>query len=344
MAKGKILVTGGLGYIGSHTVVELIGAGFSVVIADNLSNSDEGVLRRIETIAGVLPEFHQIDVCDVSALKNMPSNIDGVIHFAAYKSVSESVEFPLKYYRNNLVSLMNMLEFCAERNIKNFVFSSSCTVYGQSEQLPVTEESPFMPAWSPYGHTKQIGEAMIADFLKSTPGMRVVSLRYFNPAGAHETGLIGELPRGVPNNLMPYITQTAIGLRDKLKVYGSDYDTIDGTAVRDYIHVADLASAHVKAINFCCGMPENKVEVFNLGSGNGFSVLEVIESFNFTSGLKIPYEMVGRRAGDVEKIWADTTKAEKVLGFVPQRILDDITLTAWKWEQNYRQNIERKNS
>lgn len=344
MAKGKILVTGGLGYIGSHTVVELIGAGFSVVIADNLSNSDEGVLRRIEKITGVLPEFHKIDVCDVLALKNMPSDIDGVIHFAAYKSVNESVEFPLKYYRNNLVSLMNMLEFCAERNIKDFVFSSSCTVYGQSEKLPVTEESPFMPAWSPYGHTKQIGEAMIADFLKPAPGMRVVSLRYFNPAGAHETGLIGELPRGVPNNLMPYITQTAIGLRDKLKVYGNDYNTIDGTAVRDYIHVSDLAYAHVKALGFCSQMPENQVEVFNLGSGNGNSVLEVIESFNFTSGLKLPYEIVGRRAGDVEKIWADTTKAEKVLGFVPQRILDDITLTAWKWEQNYRQNIERKNS
>lgn len=338
----KILVTGGLGYIGSHTVVELIHAGFDVVIADDLSNSEESVLERIFITTGTGPEFYKMDVGDRNELKKLPDDIDGVIHFAAYKSVGESVEKPLEYYRNNVGSLVSILDFCKERKISSFVFSSSCTVYGQSEQLPVTETAPFLPAWSPYGHTKQMGEEILKNFIQSKPGMKVVSLRYFNPAGAHELAFIGELPRGVPNNLMPFITQTAMGLRDKLKVFGSDYDTKDGTAVRDYIHVCDLARAHVKALEFCEKMPSDSVDVFNLGSGVGYTVLEVIQSFEKTSGVKLPYEIVGRRAGDVEKVWADTSKASQILGFRPQLTLDDITRSAWKWEQNYRNKIAKK--
>jgi len=338
----KILVTGGLGYIGSHTVVELINAGFEVVIADDLSNSEESVLERIFIITGTGPEFFRMDVGDREALKKLPADIDGVIHFAAYKSVGESVEKPLEYYRNNIGSLVSILEFCKERKINSFVFSSSCTVYGQSEQLPVTETAPFLPAWSPYGHTKQMGEEILMNFIQSKPGMKVVSLRYFNPAGAHELAFIGELPRGVPNNLMPYITQTAMGLRDKLKVFGSDYDTKDGTAVRDYIHVCDLARAHVKALEYCESQAANSMDVFNLGSGIGYSVLEVIQSFEKTNGLTLPYEIVGRRSGDIEKVWADTSKASKILGFTPILTLDDITRSAWKWEQNYRNKIEKK--
>ncbi len=337
-----ILVTGGLGYIGSHTVVELINAGYEVIIADNLSNSEESVLERIFITSGIGPEFHKMDVCDRNELNKLPENIDGVIHFAAFKSVGESVEKPLEYYRNNIGSLVSILDFCKERKIKSFVFSSSCTVYGQSEVLPVNEDTPFSPAWSPYGHTKQIGEEIIRNFANSKPDMRIVSLRYFNPAGAHEYSLIGELPRGIPNNLMPYITQTAIGLRDKLKVFGGDYNTKDGTAIRDYIHVTDLAQAHVKSLEFCDKMSENSVEVFNLGSGNGYTVLEVIKSFEKTSGIILPFEIVERRPGDVEKVWADTTKASKILGFEPKLTLDDITLSAWKWEQNYRNKIEKK--
>lgn len=338
----KILVTGGLGYIGSHTVVELINAGRDVVIADDLSNSEESVLARIFLITGTGPEFYRMDVGNLEELNRLPDDIDGVIHFAAYKSVGESVEKPLKYYRNNIGSLVSVLGFCKERKIKSFVFSSSCTVYGQSEVLPVTENTPFSPAWSPYGHTKQIGEEIILNFINSQPGMRIVSLRYFNPAGAHELSFIGELPRGIPNNLMPYITQTAIGLRDKLKVFGGDYNTKDGTAVRDYIHVSDLAQAHVKSLEFCENMIDNHVEVFNLGSGHGYTVLEVINSFEKTSGTKLPYEIVERRPGDIEKVWADTTKAENVLGFKPTRTLDEITLSAWKWEKNYRNKIQKK--
>ena len=338
----KILVTGGLGYIGSHTVVELINAGLDVVIADDLSNSEESVLERIFIITGTGPEFYRMDVGDRNELKKLPKDIDGVIHFAAYKSVGESVEKPLEYYRNNIGSLVSVLDFCRERKIKSFVFSSSCTVYGQSEVLPVNETTPFSPAWSPYGHTKQIGEEIISNFIHSQPGMRIVSLRYFNPAGAHELAFIGELPRGVPNNLMPFITQTAMGLRDKLKVFGGDYNTKDGTAVRDYIHVSDLAQAHVKSLEFCERMDDNSVEVFNLGSGNGYTVLEVIQSFEKTSGVKLPYEIVDRRPGDIEKVWADTTKAKQVLGFKPSRTLDEITLSAWKWEQNYRNKIQKK--
>ena len=338
----KILVTGGLGYIGSHTVVELINAGLDVVVADDLSNSEESVLERIFITTGTGAEFYKMDVGDRNELNKLPEDIDGVIHFAAYKSVGESVEKPLEYYRNNIGSLVSVLDFCSKRKIKSFVFSSSCTVYGQSKALPVNENTPFSPAWSPYGHTKQIGEEIISNFIKSQPEMRIVSLRYFNPAGAHELSFIGELPRGVPNNLMPFITQTAMGLRDKLKVFGGDYNTKDGTAVRDYIHVSDLAQAHVKALEFSERMNDNSVEVFNLGSGNGYTVLEVIQSFEKTSGVKLPFEIVDRRAGDIEKVWADTTKAEQVLGFVPLRTLDEITLSAWKWEQNYRNKIQKK--
>jgi len=338
----KILVTGGLGYIGSHTVVELINAGLDVVIADDLSNSEESVLERIFITTGSGAEFYKIDVGDRKELSKLPMDIDGVIHFAAFKSVGESVEKPLEYYRNNVGTLLSILDFCQERKITSFVFSSSCTVYGQSDQLPVTETAPFLPAMSPYGHTKQICEEIIANLVKSRAGIRIVSLRYFNPAGAHELAFIGELPRGVPTNLMPFITQTAIGLRDKLKVFGNDYDTKDGTAVRDYIHVSDLAQAHVKALDYCKNLEIDSVDVFNLGSGKGFTVLEVIQSFERTSGMELPYEIVGRRAGDVEKVWADTTKAEKTLGFTPVRTLDDITLSAWKWEKNYRNKIEKR--
>lgn len=338
----KILVTGGLGYIGSHTVVELINAGFDVVIADDLSNSEESVLERIFITTGTGPDFFRMDVCDREALNKLPDDIDGVIHFAAYKSVGESVQKPLEYYRNNIGSLVSILDFCRERKINSFVFSSSCTVYGQSEKLPVTESASFLPAWSPYGHTKQIGEEMMVNFTRSKPGIRFVSLRYFNPAGAHELAFIGELPRGIPNNLMPYITQTAMGLRDKLKVYGGDYNTKDGTAVRDYIHVSDLAVAHVKALEFCEKMSADSIEVFNLGSGTGYTVLEVIRSFEKMSGITLPFEIVDRRPGDVEKVWADTTKARDILGFEPKRTLDEITYSAWKWEQNYRNKIEKK--
>ncbi|MPM19323.1 UDP-glucose 4-epimerase [bioreactor metagenome] len=338
----KILVTGGLGYIGSHTVVELINAGFDVVIADDLSNSEESVLERIFITTGTGPAFFRMDVCDRAALNKLPDDVDGVIHFAAYKSVGESVQKPLEYYRNNIGSLVSILDFCRERKIESFVFSSSCTVYGQSEELPVTESAPFLPAWSPYGHTKQVGEDILKNFIRTRTGMKVVSLRYFNPAGAHELAFIGELPRGVPNNLMPYITQTAIGLREKLQVFGGDYNTKDGTAVRDYIHVSDLAQAHVKALEYCNKMKPDSIDVFNLGSGSGYTVLEVIRSFEKMAGVSLPYEIVDRRPGDVEKVWADTTKAKTVLGFVPVRTLDEITLSAWKWEQNYRTKIEKK--
>ncbi len=341
MTHRCILVTGGLGYIGSHTVVELITAGYTVVIADDLSNSEAFVLDRIERICGVRPAFHQINVCDKHALQQLPSDISGVIHFAAFKSVGESVSEPLKYYHNNLNSLESILGFCAERNITDVVFSSSCTVYGQPSQLPVTEDMPFGEAWSPYGFTKQIGEKMLRDFLQSGATQKVVSLRYFNPAGAHESGLIGELPRGIPNNLMPYITQTAAGLRDKLKVFGSDYQTPDGSAIRDYIHVCDLARAHVKAIEYCEHISPGNSDVFNLGNGQGISVLQVIESFEFTSRMKLPWEFAPRRPGDVEQIWADTQKAARILGFTPQRSIDDITLSAWNWEQKFRSQSQK---
>lgn len=331
----KILVTGGVGYIGSHTVVELQKSGHEVVIVDNLSNSRIEVLSQIEKISGVKPECEIFDLEDRSKTKDFfqrHTDLEGIIHFAAYKAVGESVDYPLKYYRNNLVSLMNILENMKEFGIKNLVFSSSCTVYGQPDELPVTENAPIKKAMSPYGNTKQISEEIIGDTLHNG-GLRAIALRYFNPIGAHESALIGELPLGVPNNLMPFITQTAVGIREKLSVFGDDYNTPDGTAIRDYIHVVDLAYAHVIAVERMVNNKNKKdFEMFNLGTGNGFSVLEVINSFEKTSKTKLNYQIVGRRSGDVEIVYADTNFANDELGWKAVKTLDEMTLSAWNWE------------
>lgn len=331
----KILVTGGTGYIGSHTVVELQAKGYEVIIVDNLSNSSIEVLDNIARISGKKPLFENFDLCDAqktSAFFKLHNDIGAVIHFAAFKAVGESVELPLKYYRNNLFSLVNILEGMIGNNIDNIVFSSSCTVYGQPEFLPVSEVTPVQKAASPYGNTKQICEEIITDTSSST-NLKGILLRYFNPIGAHDTALIGELPLGVPNCLMPYITQTAIGLRPFLRVWGDDYDTPDGTAIRDYIHVVDLAKAHVIAVErLTGGSCKQKLEVFNLGTGNGFSVMDVIKSFEATTGVKLNYEIKDRRPGDVVKIWADTALANQELGWKAEKNLDEMTLSAWRWE------------
>jgi UDP-glucose 4-epimerase len=331
----KILVTGGTGYIGSHTVVELIGKGYEVVIVDNLSNSLIEVLDNITAITRKKPDFELIDLADREKTLNFFRNhkdISAIIHFAAAKAVGESVEKPLKYYHNNLFSLINILDGMAENGIGNLVFSSSCTVYGEPDNLPVSEQSPIKPALSPYGNTKQISEEIIRDTVFASK-LKAIALRYFNPIGAHESALIGELPLGVPANLMPFITQTAIGIRKELKVFGSDYPTIDGTPIRDYIHVVDLARAHVVAVD---RMLDNKskqnFEVFNLGTGNGYSVFEVIKSFEKTTGTKLNYKVVDRRPGDVIEVWADTTFANHELGWKAQKGIDEMTLSAWKWE------------
>lgn len=331
----KILITGGTGFIGSHTVVELIQSGHSVIIVDNFSNSNKNVLNAIFTITGILPDFEELDLADVAktqAFFENHQNIDGIIHFAAYKYVGESVSDPLKYYQNNLYSLINILQGMKKHNIKNIVFSSSCTVYGQPEILPVKEDAPVMPAMSPYGNTKQVSEEILTDFTKSFPS-NVIALRYFNPIGAHHTALIGELPIGVPQNLIPFITQTAIGIRTQLSVFGSDYNTPDGTCIRDYIHVVDLAKAHVIAIQRLVDKKSKKpFEVFNIGTGNGITVLEVIKSFERVSGKKLNYVLVDRRAGDVEKVWADTSFANIELGWMAEKSLDEMVLSAWNWE------------
>jgi UDP-glucose 4-epimerase len=336
----KILVTGGTGYIGSHTVVELQQQGYEVVIVDNLSNSRFEVLENIEKITGIRPAFEQFDLSDAEMTSDFfkrQSGLNGVIHFAAFKSVGESVANPLAYYRNNLNSLINVLEGMKANKIQNLVFSSSCTVYGQPEILPVTEKAPMQKAWSPYGNTKQMSEEILG-FMVSSSSIQAIALRYFNPIGAHESALIGELPLGTPNNLMPYVTQTAIGIRECLNVFGGDYNTPDGTAVRDYIHVGDLARAHVVAVE---RMLQNKglsnLEVFNLGTGNGISVLEVIRSFEKVTGQKLKYKIVDRREGDIEKVWADTKLANSELGWKAVKNLDDMTLSAWKWEKRLEQ-------
>lgn len=340
----KILVTGGTGYIGSHTVVELQARGFEVIIVDNLSNSSIDVLENIARISGVRPQFEKFDLTDPEKTADffkLHSDIRGVIHFAAFKAVGESVEQPLKYYRNNLASLINILQGMIDNSIPDIVFSSSCTVYGQPEQLPAREETPVQKAASPYGNTKQISEEIITDTSVNNP-IHAILLRYFNPIGAHDSAIIGELPLGVPNCLMPYITQTAIGKRPHLRVWGSDYNTPDGTAIRDYIHVVDLAKAHVIAVERMIGNQMKKpVEVFNLGTGNGFSVLEVIRSFEKMSGVKLPHEIMDRRPGDIEKVWADTDFANRELGWKAERSLDEMTLSAWRWEQALDQR-ERK--
>ncbi len=333
----RILVTGGTGYIGSHTVVELQQKGIEVIIVDNLSNSNITVVEAIESISGFRPEFEKLDLSDAQLTADFfkrHAEINSVIHFAASKAVGESVEKPLMYYHNNLVSLINVLKGMNENHIHNFVFSSSCTVYGQPEELPVTEKAPIQIAESPYGNTKQISEEIISDTIKASD-LKGIALRYFNPIGAHSSAKIGELPLGIPNNLMPFITQTAIGKRECLSVFGDDYDTPDGTAIRDYIHVVDLAKAHVVAVE---RMINNKMklnmEYFNLGTGKGSSVMEVINSFEKTTAEKLNYKIVGRRTGDILKVWADTSFANIELGWKAEKTLDEMTLSAWKWEQN----------
>jgi UDP-glucose 4-epimerase len=332
----KILVTGGTGYIGSHTVVELQNKGFEVLIVDNLSNSSAGIVDKIEKITGIRPVLEVFDLSDSEKTADFfkrHNDIKGVIHFAAFKAVGESVEKPLMYYRNNLVSLMNILESMKKNGIRNFVFSSSCTVYGQPDTLPVSEKAPIKKAESPYGNTKQISEEIIQDTIRISD-IHGIALRYFNPIGAHETALIGELPLGVPNNLVPFITQTAIGIRDHLKVFGNDYPTPDGTPIRDYIHVVDLAKAHVVAVNRMIQNKMKKVfEVFNLGTGKGYSVLEVIHTFEKVSGLKLNYKIVGRREGDIIEVWADPGFSNKELGWKAEKELDEMVASAWKWEQ-----------
>ena len=335
----KILVTGGLGFIGSHTVVELQNEGFEVVAIDNLSNSSIEVLDGIEKITSKKPIFEKIDLREKSAVQNFfkkHQDIIGVIHFAASKAVGESVENPLLYYENNINSLVYVLQELANLPQANFIFSSSCTVYGQAEKMPITEDASVQPANSPYGNTKQIGEEIINDVAKVT-NINAVLLRYFNPIGAHSSAEIGELPIGVPQNLVPYITQTAYGLRKELSVYGNDYPTPDGTCIRDYIHVVDLAKAHVVALQRLLNKQNlEKVETFNLGTGKGSSVLEVINAFEKVSGQKLPYKIVGRREGDVISAYANTDKANKVLGWKAAFSLEDALASAWKWEQKVR--------
>ncbi len=338
--KKRIIVTGGTGYIGSHTAVELIQEGFEVVLIDNLYNSEAEVAGRIGQISGTTPHLEIFDLCDRSKLENCLKKYhpaDAIIHFAAYKAVSESVSKPLEYYRNNLLSLMNLLDSMRSFSIPALVFSSSCTVYGQPAELPVTEDAPVQPAASPYGNTKQIGEEIIRDSVSAYKNICAISLRYFNPIGAHPSALIGELPRGVPENLVPFITQTAYGLRDELKVYGNDYDTPDGSCIRDYLHVVDLAKAHVIAVRRLTDK-KNKLpyEVFNLGTGKGVSVLEAISAFEKATGVKLKYSITGRRPGDIEKIWADPSLANRELGWKTLSTLEECMKTAWAWENEIR--------
>lgn len=337
---GKILVTGGTGFIGSHTAVELFNAGYEVILVDDFSNSNPKILKQLETITGKKPEFAELDLCDEAKVKEFVAlhpEITGVIHFAAFKAVGESVQQPLKYYRNNFYSLINLLT--AFNNKIDLVFSSSCTVYGQPDQLPVTESAPVKKAESPYGNTKQIAEEILIETCAVTPALRVTSLRYFNPVGAHESALIGELPIGVPQNLVPFITQSAIGKRGPITVYGSDYNTPDGSAIRDYIHVVDLAKAHVAAIR---RMESNAAtanyEVFNLGTGKGTSVLQVINAFQDSTGRRLDYVVGPRREGDVEQVWGDVTKSSEQLGWKAELDINVMMSSAWKWELYLKDN------
>ena len=336
----KILVTGGLGFIGSHTVVELQSEGYEVVVIDDLSNSSENVLDGIVAITGKKPVFEKLDLKEKDKVWDFfkrHHDIEGVIHFAASKAVGESVEKPLLYYENNINTLVYILQELSKKNRASFIFSSSCTVYGQADKMPITEDAPVKKAESPYGNTKQIGEEIIQDTCKVTPSIQAIALRYFNPIGAHPSAEIGELPIGVPQNLVPFITQTGVGLREQLSVFGDDYPTGDGTCVRDYIHVVDLAKAHVVALQrLLAGKNQTNYEVFNLGTGKGSSVLEVIHSFERVSGKKLNYKIVGRRPGDITTAYADTTKANEVLGWKAQSTLDQAMRSAWNWEQKIR--------
>ncbi len=333
--QSAILLTGGLGFIGSHTAVELIANGYNVVIADNLSNTRIEVLEAIFRVSGVKPAYENIDLSDKTAVKNLCEkySFDGCIHFAAFKAVGESVANPLKYYDNNLTSLIYILQNFTQKGWSNFIFSSSCTVYGQADKMPITEDAPIKPAESPYGNTKQIGEEIIADTVKATKDFAAIALRYFNPIGAHPTAELGELPLGIPANLVPFITQTAIGLREKLSVYGNDYNTPDGTAIRDYIHVVDLAKAHVVALGRLLQHKNtSNFEVFNLGTGTGTSVLEAISAFEKVSGKTLNFAIAPRRPGDVVQAYADTAKANSVLGWQANLSLEDAMRDAWRWE------------
>ena len=341
--KKTILVTGGTGFIGSHTTVELQAAGYDVVIIDNLSNSKADVVDGIEKISGIRPAFEEVDCCDFqkleSVFKKYPG-ISGIIHFAASKAVGESVEKPLKYYENNLLSLINLLKLMPKYDVKGIIFSSSCTVYGQPdpENLPVTEETPQKPAESPYGNTKAINEEIIQDYIKSGAPISAIILRYFNPIGSHPSGIIGEMPNGVPANLIPYLTQTAIGIRECLSVFGDDYNTPDGSCIRDFIYVVDLAKAHVAAMGHILeGKNEHPVEIFNVGTGRGVSVFELINTFEKCTGVKLNYKIVPRRAGDIEKVWGNVDKANKVLGWKAVHTLEDALSSAWNWQQKLRE-------
>ena len=339
--KETILVTGGTGFIGSHTTVELQEAGYNVVIVDNLSNSKIEVLDGIEKITGIRPAFEKVDLRDFDAteavFKKYPE-ITGIIHFAASKAVGESVEKPLMYYRNNIVSLINLLELMPKYDVKGIIFSSSCTVYGQptKENLPVTEKAPIQKALSPYGNTKQINEEIIADYIHSGAPIKSVVLRYFNPIGAHPSANIGELPLGVPQNLIPFVTQTAIGIRKQLKIFGNDYDTPDGTCIRDYIYVVDLAKAHVKAMERVLEKDTEALEYFNVGTGRGLSTLEVVQGFEKATGVKLNWEFAPRREGDIEKVWGNVDKANKVLGWSADTPIEDVLASAWKWQEKLR--------
>ncbi len=339
--KGKILVTGGTGYIGSHTVVELQAAGYEVVIIDNLSNSNKEVLDGIEKISGIRPVFVEADCTDMAALTKLfeeNPGINGIINFAASKAVGESVQKPLLYYRNNLVTLINLLELMPKYGTKGIVFSSSCTVYGEPDVNPVDETAPIKKATSPYGNTKQISEEIISDYITSGAPIKSILLRYFNPVGAHPSAEIGELPNGVPQNLIPYLTQTAIGIRKELSVFGDDYNTPDGSCIRDFINVVDLAKAHVKALERMLeDKSEEKLEVFNLGTGVGLSVLELINAFETATGVKVPHKIVGRREGDIEKVWANPDKANNVLGWKATTSIEDTMRSAWNWQLKLRE-------
>ena len=340
--KQKILVTGGTGFIGSHTTVELQQAGYDVVIVDNLSNSNAEVVDGIEQITGIKPAFEKVDCCDKQALEAVFAkykDIKGIIHFAASKAVGESVEKPLLYYRNNTVSLLNLLELMPVYGVKGFIFSSSCTVYGQptKEHLPVTEDAPIQEACSPYGNTKQINEEIIRDYIHSGAPIKSVILRYFNPIGAHPSALIGELPNGVPNNLIPFVTQTAMGIRQELKIFGNDYDTPDGTCIRDYIYVVDLAKAHVKAMQRVLDMDTEPIEYFNVGTGRGVSTYEVVDKFEKATGVKVNWSYAPRCEGDIEKVWANPDKANNVLGWKSETSLEDTLRSAWNWQLKLRE-------
>lgn len=339
--KGKILVTGGTGYIGSHTVVELQAAGYDVVIIDNLSNSNKDVLDGIEKISGKRPIFVEADCTDMAALTKLfdeNPGINGIINFAASKAVGESVEKPLMYYRNNLVTLINLLELMPKYGTKGFVFSSSCTVYGEPDTNPVDETAPIKKAESPYGNTKQISEEIITDYINSGAPIKSILLRYFNPVGAHPSAEIGELPNGVPQNLIPYLTQTAMGIRKELSVFGDDYNTPDGSCIRDFINVVDLAKAHVKALERMLeDKSDEKLEIFNLGTGVGLSVLELISAFERATGVKVPHKIVGRRKGDIEKVWANADRANNVLGWKATTSIEDTMRSAWNWQLKLRE-------